>query len=615
MKASAEQWGEVVDQPFPHVEPEWGAAEIIENADRVVQAIVEYSKATGDKHAYVDGHAIMAAAIVSALQASGIECHQVRSPRDAKQNDDGSTTYQFNFEGWREWPRIGSIEVAKMLRPARQLPVLSKMAEVLHYDAARSTDICLDDDHRTVHAWMAAAAHNSGFIHPPTLIQKLHDNIVHEFISRGQRHYVMTDMDRQTVAALPGIDLEKYVNRMQHDVIHHDQGSDLVQLAGTTLTYLAKARVAHAVTVLKAELGKSSPIDFKPMKPWNRLIDLRKDIDDVRTVGEAVIQPKFDGVRFIVVRKSGRVSLLAGDTLIEKANALPELVSQLRGLDGGDIIIDAEAVLMKGSRGDGFDGHSELLRVLDAKDIHARQGDVKLLVFDCMMHAGNDLRDLSYDDRLQVLAKYMPTDNIDFIDASLRIDPDDKIALQKAIDVVSRVPGSEGAMIKDLVGIYGESKSWYVFKSEQQIDALIIEKRRVGNSWTYGLAIGPISAEWADGIALEKAVTEIDATGLQLGDMRGDTNPPLPVVVKFDGKYWMVAGRAFNTSLDKSIGDVIRVAVQHVLEHDVGEFKKYTTYLPRPIDSAAVPDSIDVARKLAAVSMMKKMKPVLGAAA
>ena len=609
--------GDVTDAPFPHVAPDWSPEEIVDKAYQFATAVADWAEVNEETIALVDGHAMMAMSIVSFLQARGIKCVSVRSPRDAEDNEDGSTTYRYNFEGWREWPEV---ELPQDLPPGFPFldTALTKIKDVNRYNAEGATDAQLMDDHRIVHAWMATINTGKDFKHPKTTVQRLHDDIVREVIDRGFRHYLRSDMDKVTIDNLGERYIDAWTKTLKDDLERYDPAGEKAADAKKTLHALSKNRALSAISKLQKMLEKA-PINFKPSKPGHRLIDLEEDLEDVKEE-DVVVQVKFDGIRIIAMRSGETIHILSEDQLYEKKDKLPTLVKELKSLGGGDFILDAEA-LLRTEDGKDFEYRTEIAGVLNVKKEHEREGDVWLLIFDILKDDGKDLKNLPLEERLEHFDGFKSSTHVKFVGKDPKysrvLKGVSKKKLEGAINKVTESPASEGAMIKGLQSKYSDTDQWYKYKQEFELDAMVVEKRKAGTgAWTYGLAIGPISAEYALGLLEDDKVPSIGPQGFQLGPKRGESNPPIPPAVKFKGQHWMVVGRAFNSGLDIPIGGILRVASQQVLETDIGDYKHYTVFLPRPIedksDDRVRPDSIDIARRLSKKSLRRVRAPEIG---
>ncbi len=101
-KEAAEQFGDIVDIPFPDVNPNDDHSEIETLADQYVKIIEEKAKnATAIVH--VMGEMTFTYSIVSRLNERGIGCVASTTERKAIENADGLKTSEFSFVRFREY--------------------------------------------------------------------------------------------------------------------------------------------------------------------------------------------------------------------------------------------------------------------------------------------------------------------------------------------------------------------------------------------------------------------------------------------------------------------------------------------------------------------------------
>ena len=81
---AARAYGEIVDMPFPQVEPAATAADVHELAGELVAAILEYGEAA-DLTVHIMGEMTLCYAVISRLQASGIINYRALCDRGGRQ--------------------------------------------------------------------------------------------------------------------------------------------------------------------------------------------------------------------------------------------------------------------------------------------------------------------------------------------------------------------------------------------------------------------------------------------------------------------------------------------------------------------------------------------------
>jgi len=104
MQAAAEQFGKVVDVPFPDIDPVWNTEQIEQLADVYLEKI---EKLTAEHQAnptvHLMGEYTFCFALVRKLQAIGVECVVSTSQRQSSMNPDGTKTIAFNFVRFRAY--------------------------------------------------------------------------------------------------------------------------------------------------------------------------------------------------------------------------------------------------------------------------------------------------------------------------------------------------------------------------------------------------------------------------------------------------------------------------------------------------------------------------------
>ncbi len=101
-KEAAEQYGEVVDMPFPQVNPEDDHLVVEQLAEEYVQKIEELSK-DAEVTVHVMGEMTLVYALVSQLKCRGIRCVASTTERQVIEHEDGTRTSTFSFVSFREY--------------------------------------------------------------------------------------------------------------------------------------------------------------------------------------------------------------------------------------------------------------------------------------------------------------------------------------------------------------------------------------------------------------------------------------------------------------------------------------------------------------------------------
>ena len=98
----AKTLGDVVDYPFPNVEPDWTEEQIAEKAEKIFCDITsQYNDK--DISVHVMGEYTLCFALVSRFTRRGIKCYSSTTERIMTENADGTRTYDFKFGHFREY--------------------------------------------------------------------------------------------------------------------------------------------------------------------------------------------------------------------------------------------------------------------------------------------------------------------------------------------------------------------------------------------------------------------------------------------------------------------------------------------------------------------------------
>jgi hypothetical protein len=99
---------EVLDVPFPEVDPEASLQDVQALAHKMAEAIAAHQP----KRVFVAGEPTLAACVVKLLQPHGVLCYSTTSRREVVEHltADGEVEKRsrFTFVGWRQWPSLGS---------------------------------------------------------------------------------------------------------------------------------------------------------------------------------------------------------------------------------------------------------------------------------------------------------------------------------------------------------------------------------------------------------------------------------------------------------------------------------------------------------------------------
>jgi site-specific DNA-adenine methylase/predicted RNA-binding Zn-ribbon protein involved in translation (DUF1610 family) len=335
---------------------------------------------------------------------------------------------------------------------------------------------------------------------------------------------------------------------------------------------------------------------YQPMKVPPRTTNEFRKVEDILdsfatpallSMG-IMVEPKYNGFRISLQKKSGRVLVFTEDEKRDLSGVLPGFTSELKAING-DFVIDAEAM---GVDKDGqFLPRRDLAQFRSTKPVDDR--GVRVFAFDALYvpQAGNILGKTQVERRrrLDALLKGGKGDRIALAPFVIAKTKDE---LLEGIEWASKQPGSEGAMLKGVEATYslgGENDLWAKYKLNRHLKAVVHARDPVKDSpgvWTLFGAVGPIA--------------ERDA------DKWSET-------VEVNGKLYVPIGKTFNTELDAKPGDVIEVEVTEILLDQSGAKARLRWFTPTVVGPTnEKPDRIeDVQEKLQAGEVKKLLAMAL----
>ncbi len=158
------------------------------------------------------------------------------------------------------------------------------------------------------------------------------------------------------------------------------------------------------VAVLARKGGSAlSDVRIEPFRPVKMMLAQQGSIDDaIAENGEMAAEYKYDGSRFQLHKVGGRYKLYSRK-LEDVTDALPDIAAQLMESTTRDVILDGEAVAMKGGRPMPF---QQVLRRFRRKyGVEEMQEQIQLVpnVFDILYLDGETLIDLPLSERRKKL--------------------------------------------------------------------------------------------------------------------------------------------------------------------------------------------------------------------
>lgn len=260
-----------------------------------------------------------------------------------------------------------------------------------------------------------------------------------------------------------------------------------------------------------------------------------------------VVQKKYDGER-VQIHKSGTNIFIYSDDGTRTEHRLPLFVEEMRGDKWPNkMILDAEVEMWK----DGEHVTREITAGFLRRKEPVTQGedrDLVLNVFDILWWENEGaLNKRPYADRIRYLKRLPITQSTDDIPqiGTFNLTPtymardDDEMVL--AAKMVSKKPGSEGAMVKALKSTYplkGASREWYKYKKTVVYRAAVIEQIETKTEGVYNYRVGILPSA---GFNIEKE------------DLR-----------EVKGQKYVYVGKTMNTSHNVELGSTLRVTAENV---------------------------------------------------
>lgn len=102
--SKAKEYGEIVDLPFPEIDPTWNQFKIFELCNEYFSTLKEIQTAyNSNVVVHLMGEYCFCYNLVNLLKEEGVEVVVSTSERKSKINEDGSKTIQFDFVQFRKY--------------------------------------------------------------------------------------------------------------------------------------------------------------------------------------------------------------------------------------------------------------------------------------------------------------------------------------------------------------------------------------------------------------------------------------------------------------------------------------------------------------------------------
>lgn len=273
-------------------------------------------------------------------------------------------------------------------------------------------------------------------------------------------------------------------------------------------------------------------------------------LDDLKLLsGEFIVEPKYDGVRLQLHKKEEKFEIFTDDGKSIK-DKFPDLSKHFLKSPHTSFILDGEMVKYRGKTRLSYKDVSESILNKDFLfDTH-----FKYKVFDILYLNGKDLTSNPLNKRKEILQKSFEESQF------LNIVKFEKVSDDKIKDVIERLSTSEGAMIKSSTSEYFDSKDWFKWKKNFQLDCLVtkvIENK--GGTFNYLCALGPREVPFLLGTTYST-------------NIRADAGEILRVQIDYltktkDGFTWH-APKVLDKRMDKKEPDFVLVLERMIKKED-----------------------------------------------
>jgi hypothetical protein len=264
------------------------------------------------------------------------------------------------------------------------------------------------------------------------------------------------------------------------------------------------------------------------------------------------LEKKFNGFR-AVIHKSGQEVKIFSDQGKDITFPFPTIVEQSKQLSTQSFILDCE--LVPYDKQGNPQGRSVAAEYIGAVKSHKDIDDSGIIfhVFDVLYFGDSDLLDLPWNRRSSLLKKLNFANNIKLV-RPIIVDSVDEA--QKGIEIMAKLKGSEGCMVKRVSGKYSpgeETDAWIKYRTE------------------LGLKVRVSAVNSVSGTSANNYTVCIDLPKTMLG--------------KFNPKYVdngkLMLGNTFNTDIKARVGDILYITVEEVWRHSSKDGKiRYSLHKP-----------------------------------
>lgn len=254
-----------------------------------------------------------------------------------------------------------------------------------------------------------------------------------------------------------------------------------------------------------------------------------RTIETLKWSGHLAVEIKRDGVTAQAHKKGKEVKVWTEQgTLLN----LPEIEKELSERNDDFIVIGELELFIEGK-------HQPRAAAAGILNSGADKGNIRFTLYD-KLYMNGDIHNAPYAERRKALETLTESEHVK-INQKIVVGIDDN-AIKNAIDQVSNIPGSEGAMLKLLSGKYELDKktsNQIKFKKERVLIGKVVEAHKVAEAaaWNYDMAV--------------------------------------------DGSPYV--GKTYNTSLKAEKGDKLKIVFVDISEYHDGKTVWFNYWAPRVV--------------------------------
>ncbi len=332
--------------------------------------------------------------------------------------------------------------------------------------------------------------------------------------------------------------------------IHPDLGKNIHMIFGDSegshdsfipLYDLVLKKISPLRKIEMMELNKG-PSKYKPVKPKSPAItDLEKVIEKCDDF-PYIIDEKVNGFHVIAIKDGDDIKIYTEEGN-EITKYFSKFIDKVKSLSKKDFAIDGELIIIEDGK---QKGRADLIKFVTGK-VPEDDSNVGMKVWD-ITYFKEDIKSLPLRTRNQYLNKLNFKDKISKVKRKTAYD---KSNLKRAINVMSKVDYSEGAVIKQANENYNDA-NWIKYRKLIEIVGKILKvtKNKSGN---YNYLIG-----------LKATKDNIRKEALEEG--------------------YVKLGETFNTSKKASKGDNAKVLIEEAWRHEWKNKLDYSIHKPRFVE-------------------------------